>query len=142
MPGSPGLMPLSCTSLATAAFSARLPGAPSPCARASCGRTIQASARIAVIARRERTCTAATGLRCRFTLRSSEGSNCTQKRSDASNALEEGKEHHREDDHPGDRDGGRDQRGAGPLQPQEEPGEEHAKQGDDGENPETPEYRP
>jgi hypothetical protein len=47
-------------------------------------------------------------------------------------ALKKRKEHHREDDHPGDRDVGRDERGAGPSQPQKEPGQEHAKQGDDG----------
>src|SRR5262245_7309936 len=108
MPGSPGLMPVSCTSLATAAFSARLPGATSLCARASCGKAMQTSAKIAAIARLQPACTAAMGLRRRFTLRSS-------------HALEKGKEHHREDDHPGDRDGGRDERGAGPLQPQKEP---------------------
>src|SRR5262245_26561267 len=127
MPGSPGLMPLSCTSLATAAFSARLPGAASPCARASCGRPMQRDASTAAIARRQPACTAAMGLRCRFTLRSS-------------HALEKGKEHHREDDHPGDRDGGRDERGAGPLQPQKEPGEENATKGEEGEKPEAPEY--
>src|SRR5262245_32084587 len=129
MPGSAGLMPVSCTSLATAAFSARLPGATSPCARASCGRTIQTSARIAVIAHLQPACTAAIGLRCRFTLRSFEGSSGAPKRSDTRSTLEKGKEHHREDDHPGDRDGGRDERGAKPLQPQKEPGEENAKQG-------------
>src|SRR5262245_13607106 len=69
-------------------------------------------------------------------------SSCASKCSDARKMLEKGKEHHGEDDHPGDRDGGRDERGAGPFQPQKEPGQEHAKHGDYGENPETPEYRP
>src|SRR5262245_52401674 len=134
MPGSPGLMPVSCTSLATAAFSARWPGAASPCARASCGKRIQADASAAAIARLQPARTAAMGSRCRFTVHSSEGSSCAPKRFGAGNTLEKGKEHHGEDDHPGDRDGGCYERGAGPLQPQKEPGEEDAKQGDDGEN--------